>query len=324
MAYSFLETEEDEIKILRLLHGEEVVMEILPDHGAVLNRLLLQFDEKYVEVIDGYKDYKEVPNLPGSKSAILFPFPNRLKDGKYRYEGVEYQFPTQEEHHGNAIHGFVKDEVFKVEDFSVNDTGGEANLVFFYGGDRQYYPFRFAFHITYKYSGNELSTHFQIENRGNTHMPAGLGWHPYFTFDHAPISEIEMKLPFVSQVELDDVNLPTGKVIDFQEHESFNTLGDSKFDDCFKLIMQDKSALFLPEKKLGLALEPSKEFLFLQVYTPGDRKSIAIEPMNCNVNAFNNQEGLMDLEKGSSFLASFIIRTMDEEEYLEIKEDFED
>ena len=35
-----------------------------------------------------------------------------------------------------------------------------------------------------------------------------------------------------------------------------------------------------------------KKWNFLQVFTPPHRQSIALEPMTCNIDAFNNQDGL--------------------------------
>ncbi len=322
MSYAFNIMEEEGIRCLRLEKEGEIVMEILPDHGATLNRLMIEIDGELREVIAGYEGYGEVPEFPGSRSAILFPFPNRLKAGKYRYEGVEYQFPTEEKHQGNAIHGMVRKEPFKLEEYEATAEGGVCKVVYYSSG-LPYYPFPFGLQVEFQYTADKMITKFNVENRGNTHMPVGLGWHPYFTLGQ-PVDGLELKLPFVSQVVLDEVNLPTGQVADFFDYENFEGVGDKEFDDCFKLIMQDKSAIFSPEKGYGLALEPSKEFLFLQVYTPGDRSSIAIEPMNCNVNAFNNQEGLMDLEKGSFYHADFTIRGLTKGEYEEIKADFEE
>ncbi len=323
MSFAFEEIEEQGIQALQLKRNGEVLMEILPAHGATLNQLKLELSGNLVSVIEGYASYEEVPNFPGSRSGILFPFPNRLKQGKYKYEGIEYQFPTEEKHNGNAIHGLVRKQPFKLEGYEAHDTGGKVKLAYYSSGDLPYYPFPFGLYIEFEYHNNQLTTKFSVENRGNTHMPVGLGWHPYFSLGEK-VDDLELKLPFVSQVELDEINLPTGKVIDFFDYENFNKVGERGFDDCFKLIMQDKSALFSTAKGCGLAFEGSKEFLFLQVYIPEDRDSIAIEPMNCNVNAFNNQEGLMDLEKGSIYKAEFVVRTLEKEEYEDIKANFEE
>ncbi|MEM9324676.1 MAG: aldose 1-epimerase [Bacteroidota bacterium] len=320
MSYAFEEKTDQGIRVLQLKKGEEVVMEILPDHGGTLNVLKFEVQGKWVSTIYGYESRDEVPQFPGSRSAILFPFPNRLRKGTYKYQGIEYQFPTEEKHQGNAIHGFVRKEPFKLEHYEANAGGGEAKIAYYYGGDRRYYPFAFGLYVTFKYFADRLETHFSVENRGNTHMPVGLGWHPYFMLNRGNVSDWEMKLPFVSHVQLDGENLPTGEVADYHDFENFTSLADAQFDDCFKLIMQDKSALFSNADNVGLLLEHSPEFLFLQVYIPGDRQSIALEPMNCNVDAFNNQEGLMDLEKGSFFDTQFTVRLLTPEVYHEMRQ----
>ena len=45
------------------------------------------------------------------------------------------------------------------------------------------------------------------------------------------------------------------------------------------------------------------KYNFLQVYTPPHRKSIAIEPMTCAPDAFNNKDGLIVLGPFESFYA---------------------
>lgn len=321
MAYTIEETEIDSIKAIQLKHGDQIVMEILPEHGAMLNKLSFSVDGGHLEAVEGYEQYADVPSQSFSKSAVLFPFPNRLEKGTYRYEGVEYKFPVDDNFQGNAIHGFVRNESFKIEDIGAGENGGHAKLSYYYSGDRHYYPFAFGLTILFTYQADRMEVRFDIENRGNGHMPIGIGWHPYLKINDRKVDELEMKLPFVSQVELNEENLPTGKVGDFMDYEEPNSIGSREFDDCFKLIMQDNSIIYSPEDEVGLAMEASKECLFLQVFIPPSRNSIAIEPMNCNVNAFNNQEGLMDLERGSFYHISCAIRTVDQEEFEELKEE---
>jgi len=38
----------------------------------------------------------------------LIPWPNRIQDGAYRFDGVEYQVPLTEPENHNAIHGFLR------------------------------------------------------------------------------------------------------------------------------------------------------------------------------------------------------------------------
>lgn len=321
MAYSIEETEIKNIKAIQLKKGDTVVMEVLPDHGAMLNKLLFEVGDGWLEAVEGYEAYDQVPERSLSRGAVLFPFPNRLEKGAYRYEGREYVFPVDENFQGNAIHGFVRNEKFKVLELDAHDEGGSAKVAYYYSGDRNYYPFAFGLTLDFTYSEGRLDVKFDVENRGHGHMPIGFGWHPYLTINKRPLSDLKMKLPFVSKVELNEENLPTGNVGDFMDFEEPNEVGEAAFDDCFKLIMQDNSILYSPEDKLGVAMEASKECLFLQVFTPPNRTSIAIEPMNCNINAFNNQEGLMDLERGSFYHVNCAIRLVEQDEFEELLEE---
>ena len=47
----------------------------------------------------------------------------------------------------------------------------------------------------------------------------------------------------------------------------------------------------------------AKHFPFFQVFTPPHRESIALEPMTCNVDAFNNGQGLVSLAADKSWKA---------------------
>src|SRR5438552_3379996 len=38
---------------------------------------------------------------------ILFPFPNRIRDGRFTWEGKSYELPTNDPASKNAIHGFT-------------------------------------------------------------------------------------------------------------------------------------------------------------------------------------------------------------------------
>src|SRR5581483_1899152 len=72
-----------------------------------------------VEVGAGIREY-EVDGRPvldpypadamcdGAHGAPLIPWPNRLGDGRYSFDGREYQLPITEPEHGNAIHGLLR------------------------------------------------------------------------------------------------------------------------------------------------------------------------------------------------------------------------
>src|SRR5215813_5149846 len=47
---------------------------------------------------------------------ILFPFPNRIRDGRFTWEGKEFHLPLNDPAKKNAIHGFACQRVWRVVD----------------------------------------------------------------------------------------------------------------------------------------------------------------------------------------------------------------
>ena len=57
------------------------------------------------EFVDGY----EADEMSSSgRGQVLIPWPNRLQDGSYEFDGQSHQLPLNEPEHRNAIHGLVR------------------------------------------------------------------------------------------------------------------------------------------------------------------------------------------------------------------------
>ena len=57
------------------------------------------------DVLDGYGDDEQSSSGRGQ---VLVPWPNRLQDGSYAFDGRSHQLPLTEPEHRNAIHGLVR------------------------------------------------------------------------------------------------------------------------------------------------------------------------------------------------------------------------
>ena len=58
-----------------------------------------------VDVLAGYP--ADAPCTSG-RGQQLIPWPNRIRDGRYSFAGVDHQLPLSEVEHGNASHGLVR------------------------------------------------------------------------------------------------------------------------------------------------------------------------------------------------------------------------
>src|SRR5690348_4806874 len=56
-------------------------------------------------VLDGYDSHQMAQ---GGRGQILMPWPNRLRDGRYGFDGDEFQLPLSEPPTTTAIHGLVR------------------------------------------------------------------------------------------------------------------------------------------------------------------------------------------------------------------------
>ncbi|MEM1322401.1 MAG: hypothetical protein AAGG75_19215 [Bacteroidota bacterium] len=281
-------------------------MAIVPAYGA---NLLSTHLHGY-SLLDGYTTPEELTANSWSKNVVLFPFPNRLKDGRYQFNGQEYHFPINNASTANAIHGFGRTLPMEVDTIATGEKEAAISCSYRDKGERANYPFAHTFRIVFRLSDAEgLRVTMSFENNGTVDLPVGLGWHPYFKFDR-PVEELTLQLPPCRMVEIDDRMIPTGERSTYDAFASPRKIEEVNLDNCFALEAAEGSVaeaiVSLPEGRLRYWQEAGPgRFDYLQVFTPPARHAIALEPMTCNVDAFNNSEGLYTLAPGERLSGDF-------------------
>ncbi len=119
--------------------------------------------------------------------------------------------------------------------------------------------------------------------------------------------------PSISSLQVDKQMIPNGEITSYNEFAQPRTIGGTQLDTCFFLGDQGLVNLILEENatpiKLALCYD-TKDFPYLQVYTPPHRKTIAIEPMTCAPDAFNNHKGIKTLPPQEKFSCTFTIQVL--------------
>lgn len=273
---------------------------ICPEFGGMLNELILKTDEQEIALIYGYSEGECISDAIHTdfRNVKLSPFPNRIKDGKYSFDGVKYQLPINFPSENNSIHGLVYNKPFKI----VLQTSSQLVLSYEFKPSLVY-PFFYRLTLEYVLIGKRLICKTKIENLGKTEMPIADGFHPYFKLS-GTIDNVKLQLPKVEALEVDDRLIPTGKFIPFNNFQELELIGSvTKFDTGFKIIDDSKvvdTKLTSDTISLTIRQEIGKDkYAFLQLFIPDDRKSIAIEPMTAAANAFNNELGLIILPPNS-------------------------
>ena len=290
--------------------------EVTPQYGACL--LDLRF--KGISVLDGFKTPEELVANAWSKSAFLYPYPNRLRDGRYTFDGKTYQFAINNADTGNSLHGFgTADAPMQVKEIKTTNTEAMIHCTWQHDGSHEAYPFRFTFSVKMilrsqtpnSRGGGEFEIEMSLKNDDSVLIPAGLGWHPYFVMSEI-VDDTSLRLPESQWIVIDDRMLPTGEK---QAYSAFNTLtkiGDTHLDNGFFITENGTKASVILESERG-TLQYWQEigtakWQFVQVFTPPDRRSIAIEPMTCNIDAFNNHDGLVRLAPNAALGGKFGVR----------------
>ena len=278
---------------------------LVPDFGATL----LELNFKGKNILDSYKTPEQLASGDWSKSAILFPFPNRLNDGKYSVNGKNYQFPINEKARNNALHGLGFNQNFKVKNIITQEDFASISCVYQSEGENEAYPFSFLFEIIFTINNeNDFKVEMKFTNHSSHAIPVGLGWHPYFDLGNET-DENWLLLPECMEVMVDDKMIPTGEKKVFEEFKKIKKIGTRSLDTCFELKNKKGIKKILLKGSLGKLTywqeAGDRLWNFFQVFTPPFRKSVAIEPMTCNIDAFNNQDGLVMLESEKTLEGKF-------------------
>ena len=279
---------------------------LVPAYG--LNLLELQLNGQ--SLLDAYTDASALKTGTWYKNTLLFPFPNRLKNGQYTQNGKTYQFPINEESTQSALHGFGNTVAFDVTKTIIMEDFVEVYARYEDQGERPYYPFSFCLEVKMRLSDRDgFRMDLSFQNTGTQSLPVGLGWHPYFTFGES-VGQLKLKLPPCRKVEIDEQMIPTGATISFNSFSQLQQIKTTNFDNCFELEPSDSpiAEAIIESSKGRLRYWQESgvgRFPFLQVFTPPKRESIALEPMTCNIDGFNNQDGLVVLAAGEELKGAF-------------------
>lgn len=233
-------------------------------------------------------------------SSILFPFANRIKDGTYTYNDISYKLPCNDVESNNALHGLVYNKPFKLISKEEGIEASEVTLFYKENNGCNGFPFKFSIWLTYTLTEDDFSLKIKVRNDGDSTFPFTLGWHPYFLSSDLKQSHLvfNAKEKFIN----DDRGIVVGK--EEISDTMFFQLGDIQFDDAF--LLDNKLEFITPKYKLKLHTSSTSNYL--QLYTPLNSKSIAIEPMTGVSNSFNNKIGLKELNPNDSYKKEWVLK----------------
>jgi aldose 1-epimerase len=256
-------------------------------------------------LVDGYSADEMSSSGRGQ---VLIPWPNRLQDGTYDFDGQRHQLPLNEPERHNAIHGLVRWAPWTIVEREPDRVTMEHVLY-----PQPGYPFSLRIRIEYGLSHGGLKVRTTATNIGSDACPYGSGAHPYLTLGTASINRLELRAPARTVLLSDERGLPIvaqaveGTAYDFRK---LRRIDSTVLDHAFTDLERDHDGLARvelrdPDNKTQVSLWVDQSYSYLMLFT-GDplanvrRRSLAVEPMTCPPNAFRTGDSLIRLEPGSS------------------------
>jgi aldose 1-epimerase len=269
--------------------------------GATPVRWQVDLPDGPADLLDGYRDDDELRTQNGVRNGVMAPFCNRVRDGRYVFDGVEHDLlPGSEDR--TVYHGLTRTLPFVVRDVVREPDRVRVTLVCaaLCGEPAVGYPFAVEVDVTYDLRPDSLSVRIGGTNRGASAAPFSAGWHPYFRLPGAPvIDDLHLSVGATRPVRTggDLIPLPgdqaAGDVRPGGHH--WAPLGDAVIDEAYDLLTDGDPAAELTHPGSGARLVLSQERGLVHLFT-GDtlardpRSSVAIEPVEVMTDAFNRPD----------------------------------
>jgi len=292
--------------------GEQIAI-VAGDQQAVVVEVgggLRSYSAGGRELVDGYRPDEMSSSGRGQ---VLIPWPNRLQDGIYEFDGRHHQLPLNEPERHNAIHGLVRWAAWTVVEREPHRAVMEHVLY-----PQPGYPFSLRIRIEYRLSHSGLQVRTTAANIGSEACPYGSGAHPYLTLGTATIDRLILRVPARTVLQSNERGLPIGaEPVEGTEYNfrKPRRIGSTVLDHAFTNLERDQDGLARvelrdPDRKTQVSLWVDQSYSYLMLFS-GDplpnvrRRSLAVEPMTCPPNAFRTGDALIRLEPGSSFMGTW-------------------
>jgi len=283
------------------------------DHRAVVVEVgagLRAYSVAGRDILDGYGADQMSPSGRGQ---VLIPWPNRVLDGSYEFDGRRHQLPIDDVEEQDAIHGLVRWAAWKTAEREPDRVVMKHML-----HPQPGYPFSLALDIEYVLSAEGLRAQVTAANLGERSCPYGSGAHPYLTVGTPTVNSVILRAPGRMMLRSDERGIPVGAEsvegtdYDFRHPRE---IGTTRLDNAFTDLERDDEGvarveLRHPHEEQGLILWVDESYRYLMLFTGDplpdvDRRSLAVEPMTCPPDAFRSGQDLIRLEPGQSFTSAW-------------------
>jgi aldose 1-epimerase len=280
-------------------------------HRAVVTEVGATLRSFSVESRDVVRGFGVDDMSRAGRGQHLIPWPNRIRDGRYVFNGVTQQLGLTEPARNNASHGLVRYVPWVLVDKKVDSVTSRVRI-----HPQPGWPCTLEAMITHQVSADGLTVTVEATNIGADELPFGYGAHPYLTVGESTVDDVSLTVPAGSYLEVDDRLLPTkispvdGTIYDLRPGP---VLGSTSLDTAMTDLVRDPDGRWRVKVVLGeryAELWGDEAMKWTQIFTGGPNRdwSIAVEPMTCGPDAFNpgpTHGDMKVLAPGESFVGQW-------------------
>ncbi|NLF03365.1 MAG: hypothetical protein GX601_20580 [Anaerolineales bacterium] len=235
-------------------------------------------------------DLEPEPRVLGSP--ILYPTPNRVRDGRMSFDGRSFVFQPNMGPH--FIHGLVRDQLWQLDPPCADDDHVclTARIAFAPGNPiYDLFPIANTLQVTYTVMPGVVRMDWLVRNDDDAQrLPFGLAIHPYFPVI-GPRESVRITVPARKWMEAVEL-MPTGRLVDLAKAPAdlrrTTSLGKLNIDDVFYGMQPDRPATIdYDHSGVRLTLLASELFTHAVVYTPQGKDFFCIENQSCSTDAHN-------------------------------------
>jgi len=250
----------------------------------------------------------------GAHGSPLVPWPNRLADGRYSWNGSDHQVALTEPGKQNAIHGFLRwaPWVSRLHEADRVVMGATVH-------PQSGYPFALDVAVEYRLGADGLVVTTTATNVGDAALPYANGQHPYLSAGDGTLDDCTLEFTAATRVDTDAVRqLPTANVpVAGTEYDfsSRRAIGAFSMDFAFTHLARDAdgrawASVGRPDGSFA-EMWVDERYPYLELYT-GDtlaphrrRLGLGCEPMTCPPNAFATGQQVIRLEPGEQAVTTW-------------------
>ena len=265
-------------KILTL-HSGNALLAILPEVGGYITRYCLKTEEQVLELMRHSTQVGLAAEDPTEMSCFpLIPFSNRIRNGRFTFQGKQIKMLTNFPPEVHTIHGHGWKASWTVSEVKEN----RAVLAYQHFPDE--WPFSYLARQVFDLKASSLTVTLQIKNTGNSAMPVGMGLHPYFV--RTPQASITAKTEkmWINDAETMPLRLESVPEINLLNQGLIVTQNalDNLFTGWNREVL-----ISWPEWNANLRIFADAPLDFLVIYTPADADYFCVEPVSNVTDAFN-------------------------------------